>query len=227
MRIRLNTLLLVTSLVLMSSTIAPAMAADVPSTAEDAKGSVPTQASQLGAASLESDDYVPPTQSERLRDYLNGTFGFGALNKSAASAEMSHVRNVPKEWGSHGAGYGTRLASAFGEHVVRGTLQYGASALLHEDNRYMRSGKQGFWKRTGYAISSTFLARRDNGTRRFSFSRVGSAGGAGLISRAWMPSSIASAGAGVGTGGLFLAFDAGSNMFREFWPDIKRSFRRR
>jgi hypothetical protein len=98
--------------------------------------------------------------------------------------------------------------------------------VLHEDNRYIRSGKHGFWKRTGYAISSTFLARRENGSRRFAFSRIGSAGGASAISRAWLPSSLVSAGSAAGSFGTLIAFDAGSNMFREFWPELKRGFRR-
>jgi hypothetical protein len=182
---------------------------------------------QLGPASAEDRDYAPMTRSERFRHYLTGTFGPKALNRPAAGAEFMQLRNVPKEWGSNSEGFGPRLGSELAQHIIRGTMQYGVSAALHEDNRYLRSGKKGFWKRTGYAVSSTFLARRPDGRRRFSFSRFGSAGGASFIARTWMPPSIATAGAGASSFGLTIAFDVGSNVFREFWPDIKRNFKGR
>src|SRR5260370_40686952 len=111
MRIRLNTFLLGTSLVLMGSTITPAMAeewnketkfeanvVDVPVTtiadiaaAEDDAGSEPTrptQPAQLGAVSTEDLDYAPMTQSERLKHYLNGTFGLGERHTTPVRAEI-------------------------------------------------------------------------------------------------------------------------------------------
>ena len=231
MRITLNTLLLGTSLALMGSTMPWALAADVPATTtagiETADETIVFEPAQSAGASVSHDDFAPITHSEQLRHYLTGAFGPKALNKTAASAGIMQLRNAPKEWGRNPAGYGSRFGSAFAQHFIRGTLQYGASAALHEDNRYLPSGKKGFWKRTGYAASSTFLARRDNGKRRFSFSKIGSAGGAGFISRAWLPSSIATASAAASSCGLIIAFDAGSNMFREFWPDLKHHFGRR
>jgi hypothetical protein len=249
MRIRLNASLLGASLALTSLTIPgfgatqeaavqkvmlndgidPAQSSAGSKFAEDvstpvitAEGIAPTQP----AASAEADEYIPMTDSERLRDYLTGTFGTAALEKTAASAEMMQLQNIPIEWGKSPAKYGVRLGSAFAQHFIRGTLQYGVSSALHEDNRYQRSGKKGFWKRTRYAISGTFLARHPNGRRSFSFSRIGSAGGAAFISRAWLPQSIATVGAGTSSFGLTIAFDVGSNVFREFWPDLKKHFRR-
>jgi hypothetical protein len=100
--------------------------------------------------------------------------------------------------------------------VIRGTLEYGASGLLHEDNRYLHSDKKGFWKRTGYALASSFLTRHDNGKRGFAFSRIGSAGGAAFIVRAWLPRSVATVGAGASSFGITVALDAGANVLREF-----------
>jgi hypothetical protein len=98
---------------------------------------------------------------------------------------------------------------------------------LHEDNRYFVSGQTGFLRRTKYAIVSTLLARNDNGTQSFSFSRVGSAAGASFISRAWQPRSTTSAGDGAVSFGITMASDMGFNVFREFWPDLKGHFRKK
>jgi hypothetical protein len=222
MKLRIDQLLLAISLTLIGSAVTPVMAADT-ATAPEASGQDLTQPRGL---TPEIDDYAPMTRSERFRKYLTSTFGPKAINKATAAAEIDQLRHVPHEWGKNPAGFGTRFGSVFAQHFVRGTLQYGASAILHEDNRYVRSGKHGFWKRTGYAISSTFLARRDDGRRRFAFSRIGSAGGATAISRAWLPSSLVTAGSAAGSFGTLIALDAGSNVFREFWPDLKRGFRR-
>jgi hypothetical protein len=222
MKMRSNKLLLAALLTSMCLEVIPAMAAD-DATAPTGGGEELQQPTSLNP---EADDFAPMTRSERFRKYLTGTFGPKAINKTTAAAEIMQLRDVPREWGKKPTGFRTRFGSAFGEHFVRGTLQYGASALLHEDNRYIRSGKQGFAKRTGYAIGSTFLTRRDDGSRHFAFSKIGSAGGAAAISRAWLPSSLVTAGSAASSFGTLIAFDAGSNVFREFWPDLKRKFRR-
>jgi len=101
-------------------------------------------------------------------------------------------------------------------------LEYGVSAALHEDNRYFVSGQNGFFRRTKYAIVSTLLARHDNGDQSFSCSRICSAAGATFISRAWQPRSTNSAGDGAVSFGISMGSDIGFNVFREFWPGLRR-----
>jgi hypothetical protein len=192
--------------------------------AQDASGSdsVPV----VSSSALRTVDFTPMTRSERLRGYLTGTFGPGSLAKAAARAGLDQWRDSPKEWGQGGQGFADRLGNAYAKHIIRGTLQYGASSVLHEDDRYLASGQTGFWSRTKYAISSTFLARRDNGGRTFAFARVGSAAGTAFISRTWQPASTSSASHAASGFGFTLAGDLGSNVIREFWPDLKRCFKR-
>jgi hypothetical protein len=173
------------------------------------------------------DEFSPMTRGERLRGYLTGTFGHNSLAAAAVRAEIGQWRHDPKEWGRDASGYGQRMGSAFAQHFIRHTLEYGASSLLHEDNRYLRSGRAGFWKRMKYAVASSFLARHDNGRRSAGISRLGSAAGAAFISRAWLPRSIATVGAGASSFGISIGVSVGSNVLREFWPDLKRHFRRR
>ena len=75
------------------------------------------------------------TRSERLRQYLTGTFGPTSLARAAASAGFSQLQESPTEWSQDGRGYAERLGNAYAKHVIRGTLQYGASSALHEDDR--------------------------------------------------------------------------------------------
>jgi hypothetical protein len=166
--------------------------------------------------------FVPMTSSERLSHYLAGLVDGESILRAAASAGITQAEGTPKEWGGGAEGYGKRVGNAFARHVLDSTLKYGISAALHEDNRYFVSGQTGFFRRTKYAIKSTLLARHDNGNQYFSFSRVGGVAGAAFISRAWQPRSTTSAGDGAVSFGISMGSDIGFNVFREFWPDMKR-----
>jgi hypothetical protein len=171
-------------------------------------------------------EFAPMTRSERLSNYLVGIADGESLIRAAASAGIAQAKGTPKEWGGGAEGYGERMGNAYAQHVIHRTLQYGISAALHEDNRYFVSGQTGFLRRTKYAVVHTLLARHDNGSQSFSFSRVGSAAGSAFISRAWQPRSTTSAGDGAVTFGITMGSDVGFNVFREFWPDLKRHIRK-
>src|SRR5258707_3729516 len=167
-------------------------------------------------------EFAPMTRSERLSNYLRGLANGEAFVFAAAHAGIGQAKNTPKEWGGGAEGFGERVGNAYAEHVIHRTLQYGVSAALHEDNRYFVSGQSGFFRRAKYAVMSTLLARHDNGSQSFSFSRVGSAAGTAFISPAWQPRSTTSAGDGVVSFGVSMGSDIGFNVVREFWPDLKR-----
>lgn len=166
----------------------------------------------------------PLTPGERWREYLIGAFGPGAILRAAASGGISQWQDTPKEWKQGSEAFGERFGNAMAKHVVRKSLEAGAAAALHEDNRYYLSTDTGFWKRTRHAVSSAFLARNDAGQEHFGYSRVGAALGSSFISRAWQPPSENSAGAGASSFGITMAVDMGWNMFKEFCP---RKLRRR
>ncbi|PWU06039.1 MAG: hypothetical protein C5B51_13175 [Terriglobia bacterium] len=175
---------------------------------------------------LQSLEFTPMTSSERLRHYLTGTFGPGSFATAVAHAGLDQLRESPTEWGQDGGAFAQRLGNAYAKHAIRGTLEYGASSALHQDDRYFASGETGFWRRTKYAIASVFLARRDDGQRTFATARIGSAAGTAFISRAWQPASTSGAGNAASSFGFTIASDLGTNVIREFWPDLKRRFHR-
>jgi hypothetical protein len=161
---------------------------------------------------------TPINGGDRLRWYLKATISPLSFVTSAASAGFGQWRDRPKEWREGAEGYNLRFASSYGEHVVRETLAFGASTLLHEDNRYRRSGEPDVRPRIRYAVASTFLARRDDGSRRVSFSRVGAFAGAALISRLWQPKSTHSPRGAAVNFGTSIGIAAAFNVVREFWP---------
>ena len=172
-------------------------------------------------------EFVPMTASERLRYYLRSTYSLGSIVWSAAGAGIAQGNDKPKEWKQGAEAYGDRFGNSYAIHTIKGTLQFGASAALHEDYRYVRSRDSGFWKRSKHAVVETFIVRNNAGSEHFAYSRLGSAAGAAFISRIWQPHSTNTTGDGAVEFGILFSENVGSNMFHEFWPDIRRHVLRR
>ena len=163
-------------------------------------------------------EFTPLTASERWKLYLMGTFGPGAIARAAAVGGITQWSGTPKEWGGGAEAYGERFGNAFARHVIRKTLESGAAAALHEDNRYVRSTETGFWKRSKHAVASVFIARNNAGAEHFAYSRFGGAVGASFISRIWQPHSTNTSGDAAVSFGISVAADMGWNVVKEFRP---------
>lgn len=168
--------------------------------------------------------HEPSHAKTRLKQYRKSTFGPGAVARSAAGAGIQQWRNHPRQWGHGVKGYGRRFASGFGQHAVKNTIQFGVGALRHEDPRSTRPLKpKGFRPKLKDAVRNTFTVRRYGHRKRgVAAGRISGAVGAGLISRAWQPSSLATVGSGLQSGGISLGADLAINTAREFIPDKKK-----
>jgi hypothetical protein len=191
------------------SVAAPTDSAPVPADSAPAPSAAPAQS-----------PYTPLTQSERLHSYIKGAFSVEALLRSAAGAAILQGTDTPHEWGQGAEGYAKRFGNSYAQQVMRQTLMFGAADALHEDNRYIPSGKTGAGARLKYAMESTFLARKDDGTRRFSYSRIGSTLAVAFISREWQPPSENRPRDAAVSFGSVLGSEVGFNVAREFLPKI-------
>jgi hypothetical protein len=159
------------------------------------------------------------TQHPYRQQYAKATFGPKAMLGVGAGATVQHVRNSPHEWGRGPAGFGKRIGSAFGTHVVKNSIEFGVASVRHEEMGYRRSGKQGFGPRLKYALVSTVVTRKTTtGKRTAAVGRMSGAMGSGLISRAWQPARLHTVASGVASGGMMLGVEAGTHVAREFWP---------
>jgi 2-methylcitrate dehydratase PrpD len=85
---------------------------------------------------------------------------------------------------------------------------------------------QGFWKRTRHAVAGVFVARNDTGHEHFAYSRFGSALGAAFIRGLGSQRAETAQELGSTASALLWPMVSGGNVFREFWPDMKRQFRK-
>jgi hypothetical protein len=170
-----------------------------------------------------SKEFRPMTQPERNRLYFKTMVNPISFAKVGFSAGIDQANDKPMEWEQGASGYGKRFANILGQYSIQRTVTYGLGSALHEDNRYFNSGKQGFWPRTGYALSSGILARHDDGSLHFSISQVGGVAAGAFLARTWLPPSQSSAGDGAVSFGITMATNIGFSVMKEFLPDLGRA----
>jgi hypothetical protein len=179
------------------------------------------------AGTENSKQFHPMTQSERNHLYFSTMINPLSFARCAFSAGIDQLSDKPSEWEQGASGYGKRFANILGQYSIQRTVTYGLSSTLREDNRYFNSGKQGFWSRTGYALSSGILARHDDGTRQFSISQVGGVAAGAFLARTWLPPSQHSAGDAAVSFGITMGSNIGLGVMKEFLPDLVRPFRKK
>jgi hypothetical protein len=151
-----------------------------------------------------------------------------AIAGSAVGAAIQQAENSPHEWGQGWAGFGKRFAPGFGENAVKSAIKLTVGTVRHEDLIYRPSGKAGFKHRLEYALLSTVITRKTTtGKKTFASGEVSGAVGAGFISRLWQPVPLRTVSSGIGSAGVMLGVDAGFNVVREFWPEIRHPKRAR
>ena len=175
------------------------------------------------AGTTKAREFQPLTQHERTQIYLHTMVNPVGYLKAASSAGLDQWGKKPEEWEQGASGYGKRFANIVGQYSIQRTVTFGLSSALCEDNRYFNSGKKGIWSRTGYAVASGILARRNDGTRHISISQLGGVAAGAFLSRFWQPPSQHSAGDGAVSFGLSMASNMVFGVVKEFLPDLGRA----
>ncbi len=167
---------------------------------------------------------MPPTEGERVNQYMNDLVDPASFVAAGVGAGIGQWRDKPKEWGEGGQAFARRFVSGYTQHIVYSTMLFGASSLLHEDNRYVACSETGFGARLKYALESTVLARHYDSSGqphlRLSISRIGAIAGAALLSRLWQPKSTSGLPNAAVSFGVSIGAAGGFNVAREFMPNL-------
>lgn len=176
-----------------------------------------TPAVQLLAAQEPAAEY-PRTFKERFADYRSTTFSPWALFMPAVGAGLAQATDYPPEWHQGMEGFGKRLASGYAGSVVDSTIGFGVAMIDHEDLRYPLSTypKNAIMHRTGHVISYTFVPRKEGGGRRFGWSRLIGAYGAGFTANTWYPAQHSDTRNALYLGSMNLVGDVAVNLLKEF-----------
>jgi hypothetical protein len=164
----------------------------------------------------------PLTLGDRLRIYGRVVVSPPTALGPALGAAVTQWEDEPPEWRQGAKGYGRRFASGYGRNLIGDTISFGIAALDGEDPRYSPSKDTRILARTGHAIASTFVSRREDGTRRPAFANFAGIYGAAFIADAWYPSSRVTVPYALERGSTALASNVAYHVLVEFWPQIKK-----
>ncbi len=166
--------------------------------------------------------YVPPAAEERVDWWAQSTLGPMSWLTGGFGSGWSTIFNSPKEWERSPEGFGRRLASRTANVAMSNALDAGLGAIWGEDPRFHRKGSGSFGSRAGYIVKMTFYAPYRDGRTRFAFARtIGNFGG-NTIQNSWMPPSARGFDRIALNSTIGFTARAGSNAFKEFWPDIRK-----
>ena len=168
----------------------------------------------------------PPEWSDRRRVFFRKLFGPQAILETVPGTIFDTARNFPRQWGRTGLGTVKRLGSQYGQFAIGETIEMGVSALHREDPRYFRLPDAHIAPRIGHALKSTVIVRGADGSDTVGLARLADVYGAWAVATLWNPPDQRNIRQILKYGTLGLGIKAGSNVFREFWPDIKKRLKR-
>jgi len=178
---------------------------------------------------LEHGQGVPPlTAGQKFKVVLRGSFDYVQYPWYGFLSGISQAENSEPGYGQGATGYAKRYGSAFADGTIENFLTGAVlPTVLRQDPRFFQLGKGGFWHRTGYAISRSFVTRADSGKEQLNYSELlGGALAAGISTYSYHPSADRTLPNTVSVWGTQLGYDTLTTVIKEFWPDIRRKLRK-
>jgi hypothetical protein len=123
--------------------------------------------------------------------------------------------------------FGKRLAAAEADQISSCLFIYGAlPSVLHTDPRYFRREAGPATSRAWYAVTRTFVTRRDDGARVMNVPQLaGQLAQAGL-SNVYYPEQDRTVSGTMTNWAIQLAYNSAFNVLKEFYPDVVARFHR-
>ncbi len=166
--------------------------------------------------------FKPLTVSEKFVIAAHDSFDPFNWVITGLYAAVYQKENNYAGFGQGGAGYAKRYGAVFADGAISTYISEAIlPAMLHEDPRFFRLGEGTKWHRVGYALTRVLVTKTDADTWRFNNSEIfGNLIAAG-ISNAYYPPANRTVGVTFEKFGIGVISDAGFNVLKEFWPDMK------
>lgn len=163
----------------------------------------------------------PQSVKDKFIDTTEDSFDYSSIVIPATIAAVSLAGNSTPEFGGGGLGYARYLwHSAADQTIENYMVEFIVPSITHEDNRFYTLGHGSFFKRSTYALGRAFITRSDSGKEVFNISEIVGAGASAGISSLYYPTRERTFSNVGGQWGLDVGIDAGTFVFKEFWPDI-------
>jgi hypothetical protein len=175
---------------------------------------------------VSADQQLPPqTVNEKFKTAALDSVDYSSFIFVAIQSGVAQARNATPEFHQGAAAYGRYYWHTYADYVNENMwVEFILPAALHQDSRYYTLGRGGLAKRFAYSVSRVAITRNDSGRSAFNSSEIFGAGAAAGISSLYYPSRERTFSKTFDLWMTSLAIDAGSSLFKEFWPDINNKF---
>jgi hypothetical protein len=188
----------------------------------------PAPPSAAQPAALPEAPYVPLTNRQKFRHFARQTVAPHTFISAAFDATYEQMTGDPYEYGGGMEGFGKRFGTALADtEASRFFGRFMFPALFHQDPRYFPAKPHtAVPRRAWYAATRTVITRADAGQSQFNYSEMLGALFTVGLTNAYYPERARTFGGNMNRFEGALISNTLSNVTREFWPEIKRLFRR-
>ena len=168
--------------------------------------------------------FTPLTAKQKWRVFVHHTYAPSTFIDAGLDAGYTQATRGEAGYGQGAAGFGRRLGASLASSESDVFFErFLFPVLLHQDPRYFHAPAGSSTTQRGlFAMEEVVVGTSDSGHRVFNCSHVCGALASLALSNAYLPRRDTGVGPTFSRWGISLASDAGFNILREFWPDIRR-----
>jgi hypothetical protein len=159
--------------------------------------------------------------SEKFHLFTQNTIEPVTFIGAAFDSGLAQAENDDPSFGQGAAGYAKRYGAALADSVSTDFFHtYFFPVVFRQDPRYYRKLEGSGHARLVHALSHVFVAESDSGRKTFNFSEWLGTTSSVVVSNAYHPGNSRGIGAASQRIGVSIAWDAGFDVLREFWPEV-------
>jgi hypothetical protein len=177
-------------------------------------------------------DYKPGTKlcslpvKGKFLLFIHDTFEPVSMLSSGFNAGINQMENQDPSFGQGSAGYARRLGADFASQTTsRFFKDFAYPTIFSQDPRYYRQFHGSGATRFVHAVAHTFVAYRDTGKHTFNFSQWLGTASSVALNNYYHPGNQGGFSPALRSAGYSMLSDMGSDILREFWPDIARKLK--
>lgn len=165
----------------------------------------------------------PLSKQQKFELFVRTTIDRSTLLGAAFSAGIDQASDSPERFDQNFGGYAQRYGLIMAGTGVSNGLKLAALPIVfRQDPRYFRLDRGSGMRRTFYAFSRVAVARSDDGRSVFNWSELLGSFSTAAIANAWHEDKDRTFANTMSRGAISIGFDAGFNVLKEFWPELKR-----
>ncbi len=171
--------------------------------------------------------YSPLTSQQKLEVSLRRTYSPWTFIGAAWDAGVSQATSGHEGYGQGMQGYGKRFGASLADNETG--LVFGAYLLptvFHQDPRYFRRPELPLLQRGLYSVTRVLLTRTDSGGTAVNVSYLGGSLIGSGMANAYYPFNERGVSKTFVRFGSGILSTAGTNIWHEFWPDIRAKLTR-